>query len=92
MWRWLLALVVVVGIALGILFGVLNPDPVSLDLVFVTWNSTLGAVVTIAFALGAAIGCTAMALLRLLRRPGLARRAARPGSSGRSKGHPTVDG
>lgn len=92
MWRWLLALVVVGGVALGILFGVLNPDPVALDLVFVTWKSTLGAVVTAAFGLGAAAGCVAMAVLRLLRRPGSSRPTSRPGTAERSKGHPAADG
>ncbi len=69
MWRWLLALVLLAGIASGVIFGVLNPDPVTLDLAAFNWTATLGTIVTLAFGAGVLVGCLAMVLLRLLQRP-----------------------
>jgi len=66
MWRWLFALLLVAGVALGAVFGALNPDPASLSLFGWTWDSTLGTVATAAFAAGVAAGCVAMLLLRLV--------------------------
>lgn len=46
--RWLFALIVLAGVALGLVLGVLNADPVTLDLGMMRWTASLGAVVAAA--------------------------------------------
>ncbi|GEM_PF-4988565 len=50
--RWLFALIVLAGVALGLTLGVLNADPVTLDLGMVRWTTSLGAVVAAAAGAG----------------------------------------
>ena len=56
MLRWLFALIVVAGVALGLLLGVLNADPVTLDLGAFRWTASLGAVVAASTGAGLLIG------------------------------------
>lgn len=56
MWRWLLGLAVVAGILTGIVLGALNPDPVTLELVFLEWTASLGAVVAVSVCTGLVVG------------------------------------
>lgn len=74
MWRWLLGIVLVVSVALGILIGALNPDPVLLDLAVLQWSAPAGIIVVVSCAAGFVLGVVVAALALLLRR--------RPGSSG----------
>ena len=68
MLRWFFALIVIAGAALGLLLGVLNADPVVLDLGIVRWEASLGAVVAAAVGLGMLIGLLAGAVLGRLGR------------------------
>nr|WP_240956300.1 lipopolysaccharide assembly protein LapA domain-containing protein [Wenzhouxiangella sp. XN79A] len=54
--RWLFALIVLAGVALGLVLGVLNADPVTLDLGLVRWTTSLGAVVAAASGAGLLVG------------------------------------
>lgn len=71
MLRWFFAVIVLAGAALGLLLGVLNADPVRLDLGMFQWTASLGAVVAAAAGLGLLVGLLAGALLGRLgrRRP-----------------------
>jgi len=69
MWRWLLGIALLVGIALGVVFGALNPETVTLNLLALEWTATLGTIVTLAFCAGAVVGAVSMGILRLLHRP-----------------------
>lgn len=67
--RWFFALIVLAGAALGLLLGVLNAEPVRLDLGLLQWSASLGAVVAAATGLGLLIGLvTGTVLGRLGRR------------------------
>jgi uncharacterized membrane protein YciS (DUF1049 family) len=70
MLRWLVGIVLVVGIAAGIFVGALNPDPVTLDLVAVRWSVSLGTVVVAGFAVGLVIGIALTAISGLFRARG----------------------
>jgi uncharacterized membrane protein YciS (DUF1049 family) len=74
MWRWLLGIALLLGVALGVMFGALNPETITLDVVAFEWTATLGTVVTLAFAAGIFIGAAAMSILRLLHGPRRGRR------------------
>lgn len=54
--RWLFALIVLAGVALGLTLGVLNADPVTLDLGAVQWTASLGAIVAAASGAGLLVG------------------------------------
>jgi len=70
MWRWLLGLALVLGALTGIVLGALNPDPVTLELAFMQWSASLGAVVALAACSGLVLGfAAAMLLLAFRRRP-----------------------
>lgn len=56
MYRWVLLLSVLVAAGLGLVVGVLNPDPVSLDLALVEPELPLGGLVLSVFALGVVLG------------------------------------
>ncbi len=68
MLRWFFALIVIFGAALGLLLGVLNADPVLLDLGLLRWEASLGAIVAAAVGLGMLIGLLAGAVLGRLGR------------------------
>lgn len=56
MLRWLFALIVLAGVALGLILGVLNADPVTLDLGVIRWTASLGAIVAAATGAGLLFG------------------------------------
>ncbi|MFW5927234.1 MAG: lipopolysaccharide assembly protein LapA domain-containing protein [Wenzhouxiangella sp.] len=56
MYRWLLLILLLVAIGVGLVVGVLNPDAVALDLLFVQWSLPLGALVLGAMMAGVLIG------------------------------------
>ncbi|MBL36970.1 MAG: hypothetical protein CMP07_01030 [Xanthomonadales bacterium] len=68
MWRWLLGLAVIMGAVIGIFLGALNPEPVTLELVFFQWTASLGAVVALSASAGLALGFAFAAMLMLFRR------------------------
>ena len=47
MWRWLIGLALILSALAGIVVGALNPDSVTLELAFVQWTASLGAVVAL---------------------------------------------
>lgn len=84
MWRWLLGLALVAGIAIGIVLGALNPDTVTLDLALVEWSASIGAIVALSVCAGIVIGFVFAAVLLAFRRP--ARRGAPARSSDAARG------
>jgi len=68
MWRWLLGIAVILGAVVGIFLGALNPDPVTLELVFIQWTASLGAIVALAACAGLVLGVAFAAMLMLFRR------------------------
>ena len=66
MQRWLLLVLVVAVIILGLLIGVLNAQPASLDMLFFTTERSLGLLVTGAFVSGLLLGALAIWTLRVL--------------------------
>lgn len=70
MLRWLVGIVLVVGVAAGIFVGALNPEPVTLDLVALRWSASLGTVVVAGFAVGLVSGIALIAVSRLFRARG----------------------
>lgn len=56
MYRWFLLLAVLVSAALGLLVGVLNPDPVIIDLALVAPQLPLGGLILLVFAIGVIVG------------------------------------
>ncbi|NDY95406.1 LapA family protein [Wenzhouxiangella limi] len=83
MYRWLLLLAVLVAALLGLAIGVLNPDPVALDLGLVQPSLPLGGLVLIVFAAGTVCGLLLFWLMFDL--PARVRRRA----AGRGKGNAT---
>lgn len=67
MWRWLLGFAVILGALIGIFLGALNPDPVTLELVFVQWTASLGAVVALSACAGLVIGLVFAAIFMVFR-------------------------
>lgn len=63
MLRWGLALIILLGLALGLALGVLNADPVTLDLGLLRWTASLGAVVAATAGLGLLLGLLLGALV-----------------------------
>jgi len=72
MWRWLIGLALIVGALAGIVLGALNPDAVTLELAFMQWTASLGAVVALSGGAGLVIGFLAGTMM-----PGLRRRPHR---------------
>lgn len=70
MLRWLVAIVLIVGITAGMFVGALNPEPVTLDLVAARWSAALGIVVVAGFAVGLVIGIALTVLSGLCRARG----------------------
>ncbi|MDX1625758.1 MAG: hypothetical protein R3323_04525 [Wenzhouxiangellaceae bacterium] len=56
MLRWLIGVLFLLALAAGVLLGVLNPEPVVLDLAVLQWTTALGSIVTVALAVGLAAG------------------------------------
>lgn len=56
MFRWLLLLAVLLSALIGLVVGVLNPDPVTLDLGVFTPSLPLGAMLLLGFGAGVAVG------------------------------------
>lgn len=83
MWRWLLGIAVILGAVVGILLGALNPEPVTLKLVFIQWSASLGAIVALSACAGLVAGFVFAAMLTLFRRR--SRRAAPAQTPGASK-------
>ncbi len=52
MYRWLLILLVLLAAIAGLIIGVLNGSPVTLDLLFVEFSLPLGGLVLLALAAG----------------------------------------
>lgn len=69
MWRWLLGLAIVAGALFGVILGALNPDPVTLELVFLEWTASLGAVIALSAGVGLALGFALAVVLLMFRRP-----------------------
>lgn len=68
MWRWLLGLAILAGVATGVVLGALNPDPVTLRLAIFEWTATLGAVVAASAGAGFLLGLLMAAVLMAFRR------------------------
>jgi len=64
--HWLLALAVIAGALAGILLGALNPESVTLELFFIEWTASLGAIVAISGAAGLIAGFSIFAVLRMV--------------------------
>lgn len=82
MFRWFLLVLVLVAALAGLAFGILNPDPVSLDLVFIQFEISLGAAVAGFLGIGVLIGLLLATILFAL--PGRLRaRSGKHGVAGR---------
>ena len=68
MWRWLLGLALILGAVIGIVLGALNPEPVTLELVFIQWSASLGAIVALSACAGLVLGFAFASALMLFRR------------------------
>lgn len=77
MYRWLLLIAVLVSAALGLLIGVLNPDPVQIDLALASPQLPLGGLILLVFAVGVIVGLLLFWILFDL--PARVRRRARRG-------------
>ena len=84
MWRWLIGLALIVGVLAGIFLGALNPEAVTLELAFMQWKASLGAVVAVSFSAGLAVGFLVAALVLTLRRPAHRRRSAQSSEASKS--------
>lgn len=87
MFRWLLILLVLLSAIVGLLVGVLNATPATLDLLAVELTLPLGGLVLLAFAAGLLGGLVLAWLLYYL--PGRIRRSSR--SRNRNKGTELAD-
>lgn len=56
MYRWLFLFAVFLAALGGLIIGVLNPDPVTLELAVVTPTFPLGAMILVAFGAGVIVG------------------------------------
>jgi len=54
--RWALGLLLIMATIAGLILGVLNPDPVTLDLGFSQLSLSLGALMALAIGLGLVFG------------------------------------
>ncbi len=63
MYRWLLLLAVFLAAVCGLIVGVLNPDPVTLELALIAPTYPLGALMLAAFGAGVIVGLVLFWLL-----------------------------
>lgn len=56
MFRWLLLLLVLAAVVVGLVVGVLNPHPVTVDLALVQFSMPQGALLLVALGLGVLLG------------------------------------
>ena len=84
MWRWLIGLALILGALTGIVLGALNPEPVTLELVFVQWTASLGAVFALSCCMGLVAGFLAASGLLGFRRPVRRRQSAQSSEAGPS--------
>ncbi len=89
MYRWLLLLAIVLAAGLGLAIGVLNPDPVALDLGLIEPALPLGGLVLIVFAAGTVCGLLLFWLMFDL--PARVRRRAAGRGKGKAAGLPVRD-
>ncbi|NBD96395.1 MAG: DUF1049 domain-containing protein [Gammaproteobacteria bacterium] len=87
MFRWFLIVLVLLAAAAGLVVGVLNAEPVSLDLIALEVSLPLGGLVLLALALGVLVGLLMAWLLFFL--PGRIRRSGE--SRKRRKGTELTD-
>lgn len=80
MYRWLLLIGLLVAIAAGLIFGILNPDTVPVHLLFVQLSVPLGALVLSALVAGTLLGLVLGLIVFYL--PGRLRRRRRDRSNG----------
>lgn len=81
MFRWLLLGAVLLAVVSGLALGVLNPEPVTLNLAFAEFQLSLGAALAAAVACGVFAGLILAAVLFVV--PGrLGRRSGRSGGTG----------
>ena len=69
MLRWALGLMVLMASAAGLVLGVLNPDPATLDLGFIEISLSLGALIALAVAIGLVLGLLLGALIYPRKKP-----------------------
>ncbi len=79
MYRWLLLLAVFLAALAGLMIGVLNPEPVTVQLAVVEPTMALGAMILLAFGIGVLAGLAVFWLLFDL--PARFRRHRRPASA-----------
>lgn len=77
MWRWVLILVVLLGLVAGLAAGILNPQPLTLDLFFVRVGAPFGVLIIAAFAVGALVGAIFAVIFGIARRSRSAATATR---------------
>ena len=87
MFRWIVLLGCLLGVAIGLIVGVMNPQPVDVFLPGLEFTLGLGAVIILAFAVGVTVGMLLFVLLFYL--PG---RFRRRGKAMASKGTELSDG
>lgn len=68
MWRWFVVLVVLVGLLTGLAAGMLNPQPLVLDLFLFQFDAPLGVLVIGVFTCGVLVGGLFAVLLGMTRR------------------------
>lgn len=68
MWRWLVGLALVLGASAGLVLGALNPQTITLELAFVQWTASLGAVVALSAGAGLVAGFLFAAVMLSFRR------------------------
>ncbi len=91
-------LVAIACIAAGAAVGALNPQPLSVDLGFMTWHATLGVAILVALLTGAIAGGVMLAfsvvlpLRQKLRRNPPSRGMPAPPPAGSTQPQPPVDG
>jgi uncharacterized integral membrane protein len=84
MFRWFLILLVLAAAVAGLVVGVLNGEPVTLDLLFTEFSLPLGGLVLLTLVVGLLGGLALAWLLYFL--PGRLKRTARGRSGQRNKG------
>lgn len=56
MGRWLLGIAVILSAGIGVVLGALNPQTVTLELAFIRWTASLGAIVALSACAGLVFG------------------------------------
>jgi uncharacterized membrane protein YciS (DUF1049 family) len=83
MLRWLLVIVLLAGVAAGVVVGALNPDLVDVDLAVLAWTASLGTVLVVAFSSGFLLGIAVFGFLALLRAPRRRKKTSNGAASGK---------